>query len=105
MRRLFVIVCTFCMLICGCSSHPVNNDKDRLVLDFDGTHSMIVGTINDRVISPTEDVELVNSVIEKYKDYKFKRIENRNDNDNFVFFIIFFLICYSPIFFFHNHLL
>ena len=79
MRRVFVLVCTFCMFICGCSSHPENNDKDRLVLDFDGTHSMIVGSLDDRVISPSEEVELVNSVIEKYKDYKFKRIENRND--------------------------
>ena len=69
MKKLFI--CLLSLLLVGCVP-----SANKLTLEFNDVKTMAVGSLEDRVISLSEDSYLVNQVIEEYKDYSFKKIDN-----------------------------
>lgn len=69
MKKL--LLCILSLLLTGCMS-----SDNKLTLEFNDVKTVAVGSLADKVISLSEDNELVNQVIEEYKSYSFKKIDN-----------------------------
>ncbi len=73
MNKIKYIIISICLLLSGCQK--TNIEQKTMKLNFDNTQTIIVSSLEEKLISPTQDIQLVNTIIEQYKTYNYKKIE------------------------------